>query len=97
MNDTEIKCRTVRRMWRDDIIVNSQWADAETVARQSVPASDEGHAANLLLNDMADNPNCPVIKTGAGMVALRQNKAAVKQFLEAVCEDSTDIPWDLRS
>lgn len=96
MNDTEIKCRTVRRMWRDNIDVNSQWADAETVARQSVPSSEEGDATDLLLNEMADDPQCPVVKTGAGMVALRQDRDAVKQFLEQVCEDRDSIPWDLR-
>ena len=84
-------------MWNDGIVINLQWADAESVARLSVPSSDRGRAADLLLNEMANDTDCPVVKTGAGMVALRQNKAAVRAYLEAVCDDRDDVPWDLRN
>lgn len=95
MEDHELKCRIVSRMWRDGITVDRQWADVATVARLAVGSSDEGRAKALLTDEMEANPECPVLKTGAGMVALKKDKAAVAEYLRRHCEES-DIPWGLR-
>lgn len=97
MNDNEIMCALVRRMWRDGIVANRQYADAENVARQAaIPRSEEGRAKDLLTGEMLDDTACPLTTIGSGMVALKQDTDAIKAFLEAVCEDKDAIPWDLR-
>lgn len=96
MQDNEIKCRIVNRMWRDNIVMGSQYADVESVARWAVPTSEEGRAKELLAGEMADNPDAPVVKTGADMVALKQNRDAVADYLRQFCENESGLPWDLR-
>lgn len=96
MNESETKCALVARMWSDDIVAGSQYADVESVARHAaIPRSDEG-AAKDLLREMAADSDCPVVTMGSGMVALRRDRDAVADYLKGVCEDDSDVPWDLR-
>lgn len=96
MNDKDIACALVRRMWTDGIVSGSQFADGENIVRQAaIPRSDEGRAKDVLA-DMASNTQTPVITIGSGVFALRRDRSAVQKFLESVCSDSQDIPWDLR-
>lgn len=97
MEEHAIKCALVSRMWNDGIVMNRQYADVESVVRQAAVArSDEGAAKDLLTGDMVDDDHCPVVKTGAGMVSLKQDKEAVRDYLERFCDDESDLPWDLR-
>lgn len=94
-NNEEIMCALVSRMFSDNIYVDSQWANEETIARKAaVQRSDEGRAKELLA-DMATMSESPVVMTGAGMFALRRDKEAISRFLERVCPEQSDIPWEL--
>lgn len=96
MNDDQMKCAMVSRMWRDNIVMGVQYADVESVARQAaIPTSEEGSAKDLL-RELADDPDVPVVKTGANMVALKRDADAVGDYLRDVCDMEAGIPWDLR-
>lgn len=96
MEDSEIKYAVVVRMWRDGIVMGRQYADVETVARQAaIPNSDEGRAKALLAGEMVDGDHCPVVKPGSGMVTLKRDTDAIREYLESL-EGDGDTPWDLR-
>lgn len=96
MEEHEIKYAVTVRMFKDDIRVGTQWADVENVARlAAIPRSDQGTAKALLKGEMVDDDDCPILKTGAGMVALKADKEAIREYLESL-ETEMDLPWKLR-
>ena len=93
-NDDEIRWKVVRRMWRDKIIA-PKGADADTVAGLAVPTHAEGRAKDLLRNEMSADPDCPVLKVTRGIVTLRDDKDAIRAYIERYGGQDA-LPFELK-
>lgn len=96
MQPHEIKCAVVSRMWQDGVTVNRRWADIETVASLAVPPSAFRDAVDEIEGWMLDDADCPVVKTGPGMIALEPDEGKIRDYLERYCGSNEDWPPALR-
>ena len=92
--DAEIRGKCVRRMWKDDLLLNTG-ADPERVADYSVSTSDEKRAVNMLTGSMIDDDDSPVVWLVHNQtVSLVRDKQKIARYI-ADNLGADKVPWDL--